>query len=414
VAAEVKRPSPPPPREEPTSSDRTIALLRAALESIPDGILVLDVRGAIVASNDQLAQMWGMPKEILVPGPSEAVLRFLLEKVADPAAFLSSLNRPSTGWERDGHEEIVLENGKILERYARPHVVDGEIVGLVVTCRDVTAARAADARYRELLELETAARGAAQEAQCRVQILADDLRESLDDLRRTQDELVRSERMGALGELASTIAHEVRNSLGSIFNALAGLRRRVSNEGDVGVLLDVVQAEADRLNRIVLDLLVFARPTPGEPSYVAVLPLMEEALQAALRKVEFADSIRVERSFPDDLPAVYATGSLTSIALTNVISNALQAMPAGGALHMEATTRVLDDRSFVVLTFADNGPGIAADVLPRIFEPFFTTKALGTGLGLSIAKRLLEEQRGSIEVTSEPGEGTTFVVWLPC
>jgi PAS domain S-box-containing protein len=394
--------------------ERRLALLAAALEGTADGLLVLDEQTRIVASNRKLAEMWGTAPDLFAPGDSTAALTFLLEKVADPSSFQRRANRPSTRRPHDGGDEIFLADGRVFERYARPFELDGRPVGLVVTCRDMTAIHEAEVQHATLLERETSARGAAEESRFRAEILAEDLRHSLDQLQQAHDEISRRERLSALGEIAATVAHEVRNALGASFNAVARLRRLVGTDGEVGVLLQVVQDEARRLDRLVLDLLVFARPRRGTFRYQPAEGLLEDAVVAAFRAVDHANLVRVSRNFAADLPAIFVDGGLVCLALTNVLTNALQTMPEGGQLTIDAALAVDDDRTFVALAISDTGPGIPDDALARIFEPFFTTKALGTGLGLPIAKRVIEEQGGRVRVASETGRGTTFTLWLPC
>lgn len=393
---------------------KELALLGAALEATAEGLLVIDANRQIVASNQKIAQMWGMPPNLIAPGPSEGALQFLLRAVANPSSFKQHINRPSSRKPHDGGDEIWLEDGRVFERYARPFMLDGQPVGIVVSCRDVTASWKAEAEKERLLEMETAARKAAEESEFRAQILADDLRHSLEQLQQAQNELLRRERLAVLGGIASAVAHEVRNALAASFNAIATLRRLVGTEGEVGILLQVVQDEAKRLDRLVLDLLVFARPTRGNFSYQPTADLVEDALFAAFRAAEPAKLVEVRKSFAEDLPLLWVDGGLIVLALTNLLTNALQAMHDGGVLTIDANLRVDGDRTFVELAIADTGPGIPEDILPMVFEPFFTTKALGTGLGLSIAKRLIEEQRGTIRLSSEQGRGTTFTLCLPC
>jgi signal transduction histidine kinase len=237
--------------------------------------------------------------------------------------------------------------------------------------------------------------------------LYEDLRRSYADLRRAQDQLVHRERLAALGELASVVAHEVRNPLGVIFNSLGSLRRILRPEGDAKMLLDIVGEEADRLNRIIGDLLDFARPTLPTLRPEALDRVLEEALSAALAQAR--GPVDVRREVAPDLPLVPVDARLLRQALVNVILNAVQAMPEGGPLSVRARAR----DGFAVLEVEDAGPGIPDEVRHRIFEPFFTTKATGTGLGLAVVKRILDGHRGRIEVSAAPGGGTTFALHLP-
>ena len=237
--------------------------------------------------------------------------------------------------------------------------------------------------------------------------LYEDLRRSYADLARTQDQLVHRERLAALGELAAIVAHEVRNPLGVIFNSLGSLRRMLRPEGDAKMLLDIVGEEADRLNRIVGDLLDFARPAPPTLRPERLDRILDDALSAALAQAR--GRVEVTRAVPADLPLVPMDAGLVRQALLNVALNAVQAMPDGGTLAVRARVH----GASVVLELEDGGRGIPEAVRQRIFEPFFTTKATGTGLGLAVVKRILDGHRGRVEVTRAPAGGTIVALHLP-
>ena len=236
--------------------------------------------------------------------------------------------------------------------------------------------------------------------------LYEDLRKSYAELARTQEQLVQRERLAALGELSAVVAHEVRNPLGVIFNSLGSIRRLVRPDGDAKVLLDIMGEEADRLNRIVGDLLDFARPTTPTLRPEPIDRVLDDALQAAL--AENPQGIRLIRDVDPSLPPVAMDSRLVRQALINIAVNAVQAMQKGGTL----TARAFRDGEFARIEIADQGPGIPEEVQHRIFEPFFTTKASGTGLGLAVVKRILEGHRGEFAVSSSR-DGTVFVIWLP-
>ncbi|HYG68583.1 MAG TPA: histidine kinase dimerization/phospho-acceptor domain-containing protein, partial [Anaeromyxobacteraceae bacterium] len=200
--------------------------------------------------------------------------------------------------------------------------------------------------------------------------LYEDLRRSYADLAAAQRQLVHSERLAALGELSAVVAHEVRNPLGVIFNSLGTLRRLVPQTGDAKMLLDIVQEESDRLNRIVRDLLDFARPAVPELQPERLDRVLEDAVGAATAG---ATALTVDWKLDPALPQVPVDSRMVRQAVLNVALNAVQAMPRGGRIAVEA--RVVDDAVEVVVE--DEGPGIPDAHLARIFEPFFTTKATG-------------------------------------
>ncbi|NOK14881.1 GAF domain-containing protein [Corallococcus exercitus] len=245
--------------------------------------------------------------------------------------------------------------------------------------------------------------------------LVEDLKQSYAKLARTQEQLVNRERLAALGELSAVVAHEVRNPLGAIFNSVATIRRIVGPESAATPLLDIVGEEADRLDRMVADLLTFARPPSPHPYPVSVSQLLEEAVGSALSDVgaTLPHPVRVEWVMEEGVPPVTVDERLIRQCFLNVALNAVQAMPQGGTLRVVAR-RAWVDRAGVQVEFCDTGPGIPLELRTRVFEPFFTTKAQGTGLGLALVKRIMDSHLGQVSLdTPETGKGTIFRLFLP-
>jgi signal transduction histidine kinase len=241
--------------------------------------------------------------------------------------------------------------------------------------------------------------------------LAQDLRSSYAELARTQLALVERERLAAIGELAATVAHEVRNPLAVIFNCIGSLQKTDASPGDTKALLGILSEEANRLNQIVAELLDFARP--GE-----VLLLSEslaEIVTAAIAAVAGAQPgpVKIELEIPKPLRPLMLDARLVRRAVINLVTNAVQAMPVGGRVTVRLLDEAGPDGSGARIEVTDEGPGIPSEHLPRIFEPFFTTKASGTGLGLAIVKHVAEAHHGELTVRSDDGAGTTFVIRLP-
>jgi PAS domain S-box-containing protein len=243
--------------------------------------------------------------------------------------------------------------------------------------------------------------------------LYEDLRASYGKLERTQNELIDRERMAALGELSASIAHEVRNPLGVIFNSVGTLRRLLKPEGDISLLLEIIGEEADRLNRMVADLLDYSRPVRPALQPLPLEPLIEEALVSARQQIgPAAEAVRSRVQVASDAATVRADARLLRQALLNLSLNALQAMPRGGQLEIRAGRRDQEGAPFAEISIRDTGPGIPADARAKIFQPFFTTKPTGTGLGLAVVQRIVEGHGGSIELASAT-TGTEFHVLLP-
>jgi signal transduction histidine kinase len=239
--------------------------------------------------------------------------------------------------------------------------------------------------------------------------LYEDLRRSYAELAHTQQQLVEKERLAALGELAAVVAHEVRNPLGAVFNATDTLRRMLGKGGQTGMLLDILAEEAERINHIVEDLLDFARPRPIVVSEVPLAQALKEASAASLTR----PGIRVERLVAPDLAFVSVDARQLRQALLNLFHNAVQAMPEGGVVRIDASPVVRDGKRLAAIEVADSGPGIEGDVRDRIFQPFFTTKASGTGLGLAVVRRIAEAHGGSVEARNGERGGAVFTLFLP-
>ncbi|RKH35978.1 ATP-binding protein [Corallococcus sicarius] len=244
--------------------------------------------------------------------------------------------------------------------------------------------------------------------------LVEDLKKSYGELARAQEQLVHRERLAALGELSAVVAHEVRNPLGAIFNSVATIRRIIGADSPATPLVDIVGEEADRLNRIVADLLTFARPPSPHLYPVSVTQLLEEAVGGALSDTggNPPPPVRVEWVMEEGVPSVTVDERLMRQAFLNLALNAVQAMPQGGTLRVVAR-RVWMERPGVQVEISDTGPGIPLELRTRVFEPFFTTKAQGTGLGLAVVKRIVDSHLGQLLLEVPETGGTIFRLFLP-
>ncbi len=237
----------------------------------------------------------------------------------------------------------------------------------------------------------------------------EELRKSHSDLEQVQLELSSKKQLAAVGELAAAIAHEVRNPLAIIVNAVAGLRRTALQEQDRHTLLGIVDEETARLNRLVTDLLRFARPVSIRRSTVALAELVRRA------EVSRGQEHRFEITIPDDptLRTVQADANLLRLVFDNLVANACQAMPEGGIVRIEVGEGWLNDERCVKIEVIDQGNGMDEMVLSRAVDPFFTTRPSGTGLGLPIVHRIVAAHGGKLQMDSELHRGTTVRLLLP-
>lgn len=243
--------------------------------------------------------------------------------------------------------------------------------------------------------------------------LAETLAETNRRLELAQEEARRSERLAALGQLSAGLAHELRNPLAVIKGSAETLTRKLASTDPITTeLAGYISSEVNRMNALVTRFLDFARPHHLEQQREQILPLIERALKAAHDRWPDA-RVEVERQFAANLPEVFIDGDLMERVFANLALNAYEAMGAVGGKLRVAVATSSDEKGGVEITFQDSGPGIPAELREQIFNPFFTTKETGVGLGLSIVSKIVDDHRGSIHVTSEPGEGACFKVFLP-
>ncbi len=228
-------------------------------------------------------------------------------------------------------------------------------------------------------------------------------------LKAAQEKLLRQERLATLGQLAGSVSHELRNPLGVISNAVYLLGQALPRDEKVREYLEIIQSETRTSERIITDLLDYSRVQMPER---AALPTAG-SVRDALARYPAPARVSVQISIPDGLPQLYVDPQHLSQVLGNLLTNAYQAMPAGGELKIGAAAVRRRRREVVKLDITDSGVGIPPKDLARLFEPLFTTKARGIGLGLATSRNLLEASGGWMEVSSRVGQGSTFSLFLP-
>jgi two-component system NtrC family sensor kinase len=223
-------------------------------------------------------------------------------------------------------------------------------------------------------------------------------------------DLTAQERLAALGQLAGTIAHELGNPLNAVSGHVQLLARRADLPEPARAQVQIVNGEVQRMAEVIRRFLDQTRGFKPATESVEMQPLVDEALDLTLG-TEARAKIQVQREVLDGASVVRTDPGLVRHLLTNLVANAVDAMPNGGKLEVQARR----DGQDVVLRVADTGAGMGPDVKRRIFEPFFTTKpsGMGTGLGLAICKEIARALRGRIDVESEPGRGSIFTVRFP-
>ncbi|MCE3242218.1 MAG: two-component system sensor histidine kinase ZraS [Deltaproteobacteria bacterium] len=224
-------------------------------------------------------------------------------------------------------------------------------------------------------------------------------------------EVAQRDRLSALGNMAATVAHEIRNPLNSVSMGLQRLKgefRPTQDEEEYSRFIELMRGEVQRLNSIVEEFLSLARPLEIKPEPVRIDELLKE-MAVLVESDAKSKKVEIKVVVPPELPAAWVDRNYFKQALLNLILNGMQSMPHGGLLTLEA--KVAHGKMVVIV--ADTGDGIPKDILPRIFEPYFTTKTKGAGLGLSIARRIVEAHGGTLTVDSAVGQGTRFQLAVP-
>jgi signal transduction histidine kinase len=248
--------------------------------------------------------------------------------------------------------------------------------------------------------------------------IEDELRQSDERSRQQAQELeqqlIRSGRLVSLGEVTASMAHEFNNPLGIIMGFVEDVLTSIDPNDPNYRSLQIIYEEARRCSKIVSDLMQIARPTSTEFCNVSMPDAIDKTLQLVETRL-YKQKVTLEKKLQPDLPRIYGDPQQLEQVLVNLYLNAIDAMPDGGTLSVEARTSKTDDAgSTVLIAVSDTGFGIADADLTRIFQPFFTAKKKrGMGLGLPICERIVKNHGGKIEVESQPGEGTTFKIYLP-
>ena len=234
-----------------------------------------------------------------------------------------------------------------------------------------------------------------------------EVRRLSDELEAKNRELARQNRLADLGQMASHVAHEVRNSLVPMKLYLSLLRRRISDDAGSVDVLDKVTSGFTALEATVGDLLHFS--SDREPQWLTfgVARLLDEVCQSLAPQLE-AQGIQLEIDCPEQL-GLRADRDMLRRAILNLVLNALDAMPSGGLL----TITVCPSAAGVDIEVGDSGPGIADELLERLFEPFFTTKSSGTGLGLAIVERIAQAHGGQVAAVNGAEGGAAFTLSIP-
>jgi two-component system sensor histidine kinase PilS (NtrC family) len=236
--------------------------------------------------------------------------------------------------------------------------------------------------------------------------------QDLTELRRMQIQVERSERLASIGRLAAGIAHEIRNPLASISGSVEMLRGLPGADGEARQLVDIAVREVDRLNGLITDLLDYARPRAEDKQPLDLGEVASE-IAKAFHHEKRQNDVRVDVEAQQGAGIEGASGQVRQV-LWNLLRNAAEAMPKGGTVKVRVRREQKTGKPpATVISVRDTGVGIPPEDLRHIFEPFFSRKPGGTGLGLATVARVVEDHRGHIEIDSQVGKGTEFVLRFP-
>lgn len=352
-----------------TETTQTLANLRALheriVESIRSGVVTTDLQGRIYIFNAAAEEITGYRAED-VRGQGVSIFFGDIEERTRQSMSAVEAGETSPRFEADclTADGLRLRLGfSIFPLFAE----SGETTGLVITFQDLTQVRA------------------------------------LEDTSRRQD------RLAAVGRVAASIAHEIRNPLAAMRGSIQVLRSEMDGNSSQAELMEIILRESDRLNRIITDYLTYARPRSQAHISTDVRELLQETFILLRHSPELQALHKLEEDYPDEPLMMNADASQLKQVFWNIARNALQAMPHGGTLRAELKHSA---GNRLRITFTDTGRGMSPEQVEHLFEPF-SSRTGGTGLGLSIVYQIIRDHGGTINVRSREGQGTTIAIELP-
>ncbi len=226
-------------------------------------------------------------------------------------------------------------------------------------------------------------------------------------------QLQRADRLASVGELASSIAHEIKNPLAGISGAIQILSKEFEEGDRRREIFNEILKQINRVNKTIGDLLSFSKPSPLVIGRSNINKVIKETLILVEQQAK-QNGIKTELFLDPDIPDTEFDEKQIQQAFLNLMLNAVQAMPNSGTLTITTKAYFLNTRDYILIQIKDTGHGIPQEYITKVFDPFFTTKPNGTGLGLTIVRRIITEHNGKISVESLPEKGTTFTIELPC
>jgi signal transduction histidine kinase/FixJ family two-component response regulator len=358
------------------------AFLEAQVDSALDGILVVDSRGKRILQNQRLIEIFKIPDAIVHDENDSVLFDYAVHQVKNPDEWARRIEDLYKNPDKVGRDEVELEDGTYLDRYSAP-VRDraGNYYGRIWTFRDIT------------------------------------------DRRRLEQQFRQSQKLEAIGLLAGGVAHDFNNLLSVIQGYCSMLEMKNVSSDEHNKYVTEIQLAVERAAALTRQLLTFSRRQPMQIRPVDLNGVVSKIARMLQRIL--GEDISLQVNFSSHALFLNADAGMLDQVLLNLAVNSRDAMPDGGQLILETSSWAADKivpapvpprtGQFACLKVSDTGCGIAPEVIAHIFEPFFTTKEVGrgTGLGLATVHGIVQQHHGWIEVQSEVGKGTTFLVYLP-
>jgi two-component system, NtrC family, sensor histidine kinase HydH len=351
-------------RSTRTSLTRIKAFSDSVVERMPVGLVAMDGNGRILSFNQAAEAALRLPSGHAI---GKTALEVLPHQVLEMVAALRESTRTAVVKELD----CILRHGRSVPLEVTLSALkgeDGAIWGTIILCRDLT------------------------------------------EVQSLKREVETSRRLASLGRLAAGVAHEIRNPLSSIKGFATYFKERYRDNPDDRKTSEIMIQEVDRLNRVITQLLEFARPPVIQKKRTSLQSLIQHSLKMIERQAS-AKQIEILSRLPPEIKEIDLDPDGINQVLLNLYLNAVEAMDQGGTLSVSLAS---DQGSpWVKIAVSDTGSGISKDDLVHVFDPYFTTKQSGTGLGLAIVHKIIEAHRGEVRVESDMGRGTTVTVLLP-
>jgi signal transduction histidine kinase len=363
--------------------NNSLAITKAILESIHNGILAVNNQGAVVKTNARFAEMWNIPDEIIASGNDKILMDSVLGQLDDVDGFIATVMELYQTPDAESFDLIDFKDGRTFERLSKPMFIGSEPKGRVWSFLDITNRKQAEA-----------------------------------EIKLKNEQLV--EVNAAKDKFFSIIAHDLR----SPFNSFLGLTQIMAEElpsftmEEIKNIVERMRNSATNLFRLLENLLQWAKMEQGaipfNPNLVQLLPVVDESIVMQLESAE-SKGIAIAYNIPDDI-IVFADSNMLQTLIRNLVSNAMKFTPKGGKISLSAKTN--SDKS-VEISIKDSGIGMSSEMVGNLFSLDVKTSRTGTegepssGLGLLLCKEFITKHGGRIWVESEEGKGSTFYIILP-